>query len=52
MSLSELKHLTSISMENCPLKGKLKTAYEEGIVSVLLYLQRKNSRSNYKVSIY
>ncbi len=28
MGLADLKHLTHIGMENCPLKGKLKTAYE------------------------
>ncbi|KRX03151.1 hypothetical protein PPERSA_10232 [Pseudocohnilembus persalinus] len=46
--MAVLKNLYVLDMTNCPIEGKLKEAYEDGIVYVFKYLQRKLDRAIYR----
>lgn len=47
--MADLKKLYELDLNNCPIQGNLKNAYEGGICEVFKYLQRKKDRSDYRV---
>ena len=47
--MAELKNLYELDLTNCPIQGKLLSAYEQDLCEVFKYLQRKKDRSDYRV---
>ena len=47
--MAELKKLFKLDLTECPIQKKLKVAYENGVVEIFKYLQRKYDRAIYRV---
>ena len=50
--LAELKHLTLLNLDNCPLDDHLGETYSAGIDSVHRELEKRNSRKHFKEELF